>query len=225
MTESKFFSLILAMGVLALAAGTFMHPMHEDPNDAVKAFAEYAADSRWLMSHLIQLAGVVCMVLGLLGLLAKSGCDGAMMMICVALGASTIAVSCVLQAVDGVALKFMADRWAAAGAADKTMAFQAAYAVRMIEVGLAAAASLITGLTVAVSAMALYKTGFIRQFLLCAGLLAGFLFGASGWIIGATGFSGLSMTVNMPAGIFLMLWIVALAVIGWRFAPNNGGLA
>jgi hypothetical protein len=216
------YSLLLIIGVLALAAGTFLHPMHEDPNDAIKAFTEYAADTHWLMSHLIQLAGVVCMVLGLLGLLANAGCSGALMMLCVALGASTVAVSCVLQAVDGVALKFMVDHWAAAGAADKNIAFHSAFAVRMVEVGLAAIASLITGLTVIVSAIALHKAGFIRALLLSAGLLTGILFAASGWIIGETGFSSLSMAVNMPSGILLMLWIIALAVIGWRRPPNQG---
>jgi hypothetical protein len=213
------YSLLLAAGVVALAAGTFLHPIGEDPNVAIKAFAEYAADPHWLASHMIQLAGVVCMVLGLLGVLHEAGIDSALMITCIVLGASTIAVSCALQAVDGVALKFMVDRWAAASV-DKDAMFNAAYAVRAVEIGLAAVASMVTGVTVVVTSFAMFKAGFGRLPFLCIGLTAGVLFAASGFVIGKSGFSGLSMSINMPASVILMVWIVLVSVTGWRRSSN-----
>ncbi len=223
MTGARPYSLLLMAGVVALAAGTFLHPMHEDPNDAVRAFAEYAADKNWLASHLVQLSGVIFMVLGLIGMLHKAGCDGALKLICAALGASVIAVSAALQAVDGIALKFMVDRWAAAALADKDALFNAAYAVRMIEIGLAAIASLMTGVTVLAASIAFFQADFGSVFLLVTGLLAGALFAASAWVIGSSGFSALAMSINMSAGIMLMAWILLAALTGTRLNQGQRG--
>jgi hypothetical protein len=46
-------------GAAMLFIGTYLHPQQADPNDAVAAFAEYAADQLWVASHLLQLAGFV----------------------------------------------------------------------------------------------------------------------------------------------------------------------
>src|SRR4030095_1738800 len=53
-------------GSLLLFVGTYLHPMGADPNDAVAAFTEYAADPLWGASHLTQLLGVALMVAALL---------------------------------------------------------------------------------------------------------------------------------------------------------------
>src|SRR5207249_1064005 len=53
-------------GSVLLFVGTYLHPMGADPNQAVAAFTEYAADNLWVASHLTQLAGVALMVAALL---------------------------------------------------------------------------------------------------------------------------------------------------------------
>src|SRR5256886_15762192 len=53
-------------GSVLLFVGTYLHPMGADPNQAVAAFTEYAADHLWVASHLTQLAGVSLMVAALL---------------------------------------------------------------------------------------------------------------------------------------------------------------
>src|SRR5437870_6114479 len=53
-------------GSVLLFVGTYLHPMGADPNQAVAAFTEYAADHLWVESHLTQLAGVSLMVAALL---------------------------------------------------------------------------------------------------------------------------------------------------------------
>jgi hypothetical protein len=40
--------------------------MKADPNEAIAAFTEYAADQLWVASHLTQLAGVTLMLAALL---------------------------------------------------------------------------------------------------------------------------------------------------------------
>ena len=52
-------------------------------------------------------------------------------------GVAALATTAVLQAVDGIALKFMVDDWASASEERKESVFQAALAVRQIETGVA----------------------------------------------------------------------------------------
>lgn len=132
---------------MLLFAGTYLHPMQADPNDAVAAFTEYAADRFWIASHLTQLAGVALMVAALL-LLARQleTASGAVWSRLASAGAvASLALAAALQAVDGIALKAMVDTWAAAPAAQKEVAFYAAFAVRQVEVGLASIVSLLFG--------------------------------------------------------------------------------
>src|SRR5207244_8932666 len=96
-------------GSVLLFVGTYLHPMGADPNQAVAAFTEYAADHLWVASHLTQLAGVSLMVAALL-LLAQqlrmgSGRAGAGVAAGGAIARLALAVA--LQAVDGMALKLM----------------------------------------------------------------------------------------------------------------------
>jgi hypothetical protein len=42
-------------GSMSLTIGTYLHPMGADPNQAVAAFTEYAANRLWVASHLTQL--------------------------------------------------------------------------------------------------------------------------------------------------------------------------
>ena len=59
-----------------------------------------------------------------------------------------MSVAAALQAVDGIALKFMVDRWMSAPPDSKSLFFESAFGVRQIEIGLASMMSLLFGLTV-----------------------------------------------------------------------------
>ncbi len=118
--------------MLLLFVGTYLHPQGADPNQAVAAFTEYAADRLWVASHLLQLAGVALMVGALLFLAQQleAGSGRAWARIAAGGAIASLAVAAVLQAVDGIALKAMVDAWAAAPEAQKEGAFRAAFAVR-----------------------------------------------------------------------------------------------
>src|SRR3954466_7127618 len=62
--------LLAITGVGLLIIGTVLHPMQADPAIAEAAFAEYAADRHWLLSHLPQL-GVVWAIIASLRLLGR----------------------------------------------------------------------------------------------------------------------------------------------------------
>jgi hypothetical protein len=205
-------------GSVLLLIGTYLHPMGADPNQAVAAFTEYAADRLWVTSHLMQLAGVALMVAALLflgrQLEAGNGRDWAR--IAAAGAIAGLAVAAALQAVDGVALKVMVDAWAAAAAAEKEGAFRAAFAVRQIEVGLASMVSLSLGLTTTLYGIALLADRTYPGWVGGLAIVGGMPTTVAGVVIAYTGFSELAMLINMPANFLLLIWMLALGVLMWR---------
>src|SRR5215470_12535589 len=117
-------------GSALLFLGTYLHPMQADPNDALAAFTEYAADRLWIASHLTQLAGVALMVAALLVLTQQleTGKGRVWARIAAASAIAGLAVAAALQAVDGIALRAMVTAWAAAAPAEKAGIFHAAFA-------------------------------------------------------------------------------------------------
>src|SRR5947207_7693652 len=217
-SESKMAATCALAGSVVLFIGTYLHPLAADPNEAVAAFSEYAADRLWVARHLTQLAGDVLMVAALLFLAqqleAASGTGWARL---AAGGAiASLAVAAALQAVDGVALKVMVDAWAAAPAAQKEGVFHAAFAVRQVEVGLASMLSLLLGLTVTVYGGALLVDRTYPKWLGGLAIGGGIPTAAAGIVMAYTGFSGLAMAINMPASSLLLGWMFTLGVFMWR---------
>ena len=205
-------------GSVLLFIGTILHPMQADPNESVAAFTEYAADQWWVASHLTQLAGITLMVAALL-IVAKQleaetgrtwsrlGAGGAIASLAVAVG---------LQAVDGVALKAMVDTWASAPAAQKALAFQAAFAVRQVEIGFASMLGLLLGLTVTIYGVALLASRAYPKWMGALAIAGGVPTTIGGITVAYNGFSGLAMAINMPASFILLMWMLLLGVRMWR---------
>jgi Domain of unknown function (DUF4386) len=192
--------------------------MQADPNDAAAAFAEYAADRLWVASHLTQLMGVTLIVAALLMLSRQLRARKAAAWSRLAQGGAvaSLAVATALQAVDGIALKAMVDNWAGAPAAQKDAAFQAALAVRQVEVGLASMSSLLFGLTVSVYGVALLRDRMYPKWVAGLAIVGGVPTTIAGVVMAYTGFSGLAMAVNMPASSVLLVWMLTVGVCMWR---------
>jgi hypothetical protein len=206
------------LGASLLLIGTYLHPMSADPNVPTAAFTEYAADPHWVASHLLQLCGAVLLVTALV-LFSRTLEEGpaAAWTPVVRIGASaSIAMAAALQAVDGVALKVMVDRWATATELEKTSLLHATFAVRQIEIGLASMSSILFGLTVAVYGIALLIDHRFPRWLGALALVSGIPTAIAGIVMAYTGFSDVSMLINMPASVLLIVWIVALGVAAWR---------
>jgi len=205
-------------GSVLLFIGTYLHPMEADPNQAIAAFAEYAADRLWVASHLTQLAGVALILAALLLLAQQLRAGSAAAWAVVAAGAANVslAVAVALQAVDGIALKFMVDAWVAAPAAQKDGLFHAAFAVRQIEVGLASMTSLSMGLTAILYGVALLVDRTHPKWLGGLAMIGGVPTMIAGVVIAHTGFSGLAMAINMPANALLLAWMLILGACMWR---------
>ena len=205
-------------GALLLFGGTILHPSGADPNDAVAAFSEYADAQWWIASHLTQLLGLALMVCALIQLsrLLASGSAKGLPWIGAAGAIASLAVAGAVQAVDGIALKMMVDAWAAAAEPDKTTLFYATYGVRQIEVGLASVTSLLFGLTMCVYGVAVISDHRLPKWLGWLPIIGGIPTAIAGVVIAYTGFSGLAMSINMPANSLLLIWILALGVLFWR---------
>jgi hypothetical protein len=210
------------VGALLLVVSTMLHPMEADPNDAAAAFAEYAADPLWVWSHLGQFAAVAALGVALIGLAAtlESGRAAAWARIGFAGTAATIAAAAALQAVDVVALKVVVDRWAAASGDTRETMFEAAFAVRQIEIGLAGLLNVVFGLTLAVLGVAILSSTRYPAWLGAGGLLVALVMLMSGAAMASTGFSLAAMTLSMVAAVMFLVWIILAAVRMWRLAPH-----
>lgn len=216
--SSRLGAICAITGSVLLFTGTLLHPMGADPNEAVAAFAEYAADHMWVASHLTQLAGVAFIAAALLLLAQQLRVGSAAAWAGIASGGATasLAVAVALQAVDGVALKFMVDAWAAAPSAQKEGIFRAAFAVRQIEMGLASMLGLSLGLTVTLYGVALLVDRKYPKWVGGLAILGGVPTMAAGIGIAYSGFSGMAMTINMPASSLLLVWMIILGGCMWR---------
>jgi hypothetical protein len=206
---------VLALaGAAALAIGTVLHPSQADPQVSADAFAEYAATGRveWVISHVLQLAGVVAMFAAVV-ILAGLTLGGAWPRVLTALAGASMAVAAVLQAVDGVALKATVDLWAAAAPDAKASLFDAALAVRQVEIGLDAMLALISGTAIIGYACAfLPRPGLWGRVLSVLALAAGVAFLVDGWLLAVDGYSARAMLATTVSGILTLVWMVPLGL-------------
>lgn len=215
---NRFTAIAAISGALLLFVGTALHPMQADPNQPSAAFTEYAADRLWVASHLTQLAGVALIVAALVVLSRKlaDGPPGALAAVAAAGAVASLAVATALQAVDGIALKAMVNAWALASERHKEALFQAAFAVRQIEIGLASTTSLLFGTTASLYGAALLDEPRYPNWLGLLALVGGVPTAFAGVVIAYTGFSGLAMEINLWSSSALLLWMIALGTYLWR---------
>ena len=216
--ERRVVAVAAVAGAILLVTGTLLHPMVADPNTPIAAFAEYAADPFWRASHLTQLAGVTLIVAALVSVprLVIESPGTAASAVASAGAVASLAIAAALQAVDGIALKTMVDRWAAAADPEKGVIFQVAIGVRQVEIGLAAMLSLVMGATFAMYGMALRGTAVHGPWRASLAVLGGVGLLVSGVLTACTGFSSTAMNVSMTSTALLLLWLLALAQRMWQ---------
>ena len=208
-------SVAAVAGAAVLFASTLLHPMSRDPNNAPEAFAEYAANSFYVWTHLGQFAGFALLGAALVALAAtfEPGRAAAWARIGLAGTVAGVAVAAALQAVDGIALKVSVDRWAAATGDVRAVVYEAALAVRQIEIGLAALLSITTGLALIAFSFAMLVSMRYPHWVGVIGLLDGLGMVAAGGAQASSGFSALAMTISMTASSVLLLWIILAGIL------------
>ena len=207
-------------GVFVLLVGTMLHPMDAPPNDAAAAFAEYARDRFWVATHLAQCFGVVLIAAGMIALSWKlrGGRSGAWALLAGSTVMVSVSLAGALQAVDGVALKFAVDRWSVSTEIARAAAFETAYAVRQIEIGLASLMEMFLGLAILLYGISLMLSAMALRWLGIFGCLAGAATMVAGFTKAYTGFSDVAMATSMPSSMAALVWSICVAIYLLRTA-------
>ena len=213
------------LGAVVFFVSGLLHPSHSDPNDLPAAFAEYVKSPDWVGIHLAQLAGVVLIAVALVALEAtfETGLAAAWARLGSAGAIASTAIYAANQGVDGIANRAADHRWAAATGAAHMRAFEAAFAVRQIEVALTSVFTLSLGSTLCVFALAMLFSRRYPTWLGVVGVLGGLATVAIGLEQASGGFSPLSLDLFMVVGPVDLLWVIVTGVLMWRLAPRLAG--
>ena len=213
------------LGAVVFFVSGLLHPSHSDPNDLPAAFAEYVKSPDWVGVHLAQLAGVVLIAVALVALEAtfETGLAAAWARIGSAGAIASTAIYAANQGVDGIANRAADHRWAAATGAAHMRAFEAAFAVRQIEVALTSVFTLSLGSTLCVFALVMLFSRRYPTWLGVVGVLGGLATVAIGLEQASGGFSPLSLDLFMVVGPVDLLWVIVTGVLMWRLAPRLAG--
>jgi hypothetical protein len=191
--------------------------MSADPNLPLAAFAEYASSSSWVAVHLMQLFGAMLMAASFV-MLSRKLADGA------ASAWATLGAASGRESGSGRCSASC--RWRCAEVHGRQLGidtkpgkagfFDAAFAVRQVEVGLASISALFFGLTVSIYGIALLIDRRFPCWIGAFAIVGGVPTAVGGIAMAYTGFSNLAMDINMPFNSLLILWMIALGIYGWR---------
>ena len=127
-----------------------------------------------------------------------------------------IALTAVLQAVDGVALKAAADAWLAAPVADQAARLAATEAVRWLEWAVRSYQRTMIGITLILVAAQIVVTMRIPRPIGFVMVLSGFAYIAQGVVVGAEGFSSNGTIPGLLAFVFDLSWMIWLFIVAWQ---------
>lgn len=213
-------AIALPLGVVLLVASTAAHPSREDVMNHTAVFREYAQSDGWIAIHFTQwLAGLVFFG-GLVALyfamatkregstaLARFGLAGVVL---------TAAAITMLQAVDGVALKWAVDAWTEAPAGQEPSAFASAMGLRWTEYAIQSYSNILLGLTLIFFGLAIaYGSAYSRW--------PGWLAAGAGvaWIIHGLMVSYVGLFDSAPRLAALVLTAVWAFVMAYQMWPRG----
>jgi hypothetical protein len=211
-------AVVFPLGVILLVVSTAIHPSREDPMDNPAVFMEYAQSDSWIAVHFGQWFAALLIIGGLLAVYytirTKSELGAGVARFGVVAAVLTVDAFTMLQAVDGVALKWAVDAWASAPAEQKAAAFAAAEAVRWIEYALQSFANILLGLTLILYGLAIALGTVYPRWLGWIAAGSGVALVVHGLMVPYIGFFD-----SIPRGVaqvLLFLWVFIMAFLMWR---------
>jgi len=212
-------ALIFGGELLFIAAGVF-HPGSVPPNQHPEVFAEYANSAYWGAVHMGQFAGMAVLLAGVIALVfalgRPAGLTGRLGALAAGSAVVTIALSAVLQAVDGVTLKAAADAWLSAPAADQPARLAAVEAVRWLEWGVRSYQRALLGVTLILVAAQILVSVRIPRPIGYIMVLDGLAYIAQGVVVGAEGFSSNGTVPGLLGFVFDLAWMIWLVILAWQ---------
>jgi hypothetical protein len=131
---------------------------------------------------------------------------------------TTAASFTVLQAVDGVTLRYAIDNWVSAPAPEKTAAFAAAEVARWTEIGMNGFSYFLAGLTLLIFGLAIVLGRVYPRWVGLMAVFCGAAFMYDGAVVVA--YEGFVADIVKLVGLLLLaIWAFIMAFLMWR----NGG--
>jgi hypothetical protein len=217
---------LLFTGLVVFEVVGVLHPA--GANNHQLAFTNYAASGDWTAVHLAQFVCLAVLIAGLLVLFfafnLSHGTQRWLRFFGAVSASVALALTAVVYAVDGVALKQAVDAWASAPAAEKATRFANAEAIRWLEWGVRSYQDLMLGLALVLYAIVIVWTASPVP------RLVGYLMGASGlafivlgWLIGVQGFAPIGEVPSDAAQFLLFVSSAWLLVVTWRRKKSDKG--
>jgi hypothetical protein len=205
--------------VLSGVAGAFHGGMQ--PQNLQAVLPEYAANQHWELVHLAQFVADVLLLIGFLALYRaiKEGVSLTLARVGMAVALVAEAVYGVNQAVDGVAIKFVAQQWVNASIAEKPEALRIADAVRHIEIGLSSIWVLTCGISLLFFGLAIAFGRDFPKLLGWSAMVLGVLEVAYSLDLARNGFAASPLAM---ASLLIAPWTLFLAFSLWRIASRSG---
>ena len=227
-TSLRLSATLLLVGDLLFILVGLLHPAREDPNNHPAVFTEYAASAPWTAVHLGQFVTMAIIIAGLLTLFfaldVRSGTWGWTARFAAMAAGVTLALTGVLQAVDGVALKQAVDAWTAAPAAEQAARFASAEAIRWLEWGLRSYQRLMLGLSLVLFAVVIVRTARTPRPIGYLMGVSGLAYVVQGVVVGSVGFSATGTVPQLLAFLLDLAWMIWLVIIAWRMKEPAGSV-
>ena len=208
----------LPLAIILFVVSTAIHPSREDVMDNPAVFMEYAQSDSWIAVHLAQWFAALLIIGGLVALYysitTKPEADAGVARFGLAAAVLTGASVTMLQAVDGVALKWAVDAWASAPVDQEVAIFAAAEALRWTEYALQSFSNILLGLTLILYGLAIALGTVYPRWLGWVAVGSGVAWIVHGLMVP---YIGLFDSIPRLVAIVLMaLWAFIMAVLMWR---------
>jgi hypothetical protein len=220
-------SVLLIVALFLTIGFGLLHPGKEDPNNHLGVFAEYSGSASWIAVHLGQFIAFMVFAAALIVLFfalnLSNGLAGWANRLAAVSTVITLALYGVLQAVDGVVLKRAVDSWVSAPVAEKAARFAAADVIRWLEEGVRSYYDFMLGVTLLLFAVAIVSGARVPRPIGYMMGLCGISYLVQGWVVGTEGFSANHGLAQLPAYLFLLAWVIWLAISSLRVKTSGAG--
>jgi hypothetical protein len=212
----------LPIGVVLIALSEVFHPSKVDPMDFPAVFREYASSNVWTTVHQGEYFGFLFLLGGLVALYysvsASPGLGAGLAPFGFAAAVATAASFTVLQAVDGVTLRYAVDNWVSAPASEKPAAFAAAEVARWTEIGMNGFSYFLAGLTLLIFGLAIALGRVYPRWVGLMAVVSGAALMYDGAVV--VSYEGFVADVVKLVGLLLLAaWAFIMSFLMWR----NGG--
>src|SRR5215211_6955212 len=209
----------LLIGVVLIAISEIFHPAREDPMDFPAVFEEYAQSNVWTTVHLGEYCGFLLLLGGLVALYysvsARPGAGAGLAPFGFAAAVTTPASFTVLQAVDGITLRYAVNAWISAPADQKPAAFAAAEVARWTEIGMNGLSYFLAGLTLFLYGLSIALGRVYPRWVGLMATVSGAAFMYDGAVVVA--YQGFVPSIIKVVGLLLLaVWAFVMAAFMWR---------